>query len=154
MALSFRRLKQLLDYDPTTGVFTWRVDGRGRFQRKGARAGTINGQGRRQICIDCVIYQCARLAVFWMTGHMPRRLIDHRNRIRNDDRWSNLRSATYSQNGANNDARGVSWDRERGKYKARIKVNYRTINLGRFDTEEEARDAYLVAKRRHFGQFA
>jgi HNH endonuclease len=99
--LTQERLRSLLDYDPATGAFTWLVDRRGRFARKGARAGTINGNGYRQISIDCVIYPCARLAVLWMTGRWPKRLVDHHNRDKIDDRWDNLRPATYSQNGAN-----------------------------------------------------
>ena len=157
MSLSFHRLRQLLHYNPNTGVFTWRVGVRGPL-RKGLRAGTINGNGYRQICIDQVIYLCSRLAVFWMTGRWPKHTVDHKNRNKTDDRWRNLRPATYSQNGANSKARselkGVTWDKNKNDYAARIKINYRTINLGHFDTAEEAHTVYRKAARKHFGKFA
>src|SRR5262249_19641036 len=103
--LTASRLRALLHYDPSTGMFTWLVDGRGRDRRKGARAGTINGNGYRQICIDGAIHLCGRLAVLWRTGRWPSELVDHHNRVKDDDRWSNLRDADYSQNGANSLAR-------------------------------------------------
>jgi len=153
--LTASRLRAVLHYEPNTGVFTWLVDGRGRFQRKGARAGTIN-RGYRVICIDHALYQSARLAVLWMTGRWPRKLVDHRNCIRDDDRWINLREANHSQNGANSRARkgckGVI--HTRGKYEARIKVNYRNIYLGRFDSAERAHAVYAAAAEKHFGEFA
>src|SRR6516162_1885974 len=98
----------------------------------------------------------ARLAVLWMTGRWPRKLVDHRNCIKSDDHWDNLRDATHSQNGANSHARkgckGVI--RTRGKYEARIKVNYRNIYLGRFDSAERAHAVYAAAAEKHFGEFA
>src|ERR1700740_3455440 len=125
--LTAKRLRELLDYDPATGMFTWLINRQGRGARKGGEAGTINGDGYRQITIDQVIYPCARLAVLWMTGSWPKRLVDHRNLIKSDDRWRNLRQATHSQNGANSADRpsgvvfkGVTRDRARGKYAARI----------------------------------
>lgn len=163
MALSRTRLLAVLDYNPRTGRFTWRVNGRGRFMREGAIAGTVNGKGYRQICIDGVIYQGGRLAFLWMTGRMPRRLAEHRNLNKADDRWRNLRPSNHSQNGANCLARvgkaraapkGVTWDKSRELYAARIKVNYRTINLGRFPTAKLAHAAYVTAARKHFGEFA
>lgn len=152
MSLSQTRLRELLHYNPRTGIFTWRVNGRGRFMRAGTRAGTIRKNGYRQICIDCVLYQSSRLAWLYMTGKWPKQLIDHRNRIKNDDRWNNLRSANYSQNGANNIAKGFEFTR--GKYQARIKVNYQNIYLGRFDTAKQAHAAYLAAARKYFDTFA
>jgi hypothetical protein len=158
--LTAKRLHELIEYQPNTGIFTWRVNRRGRGGRKGERAGTLRRDGRWQICIDGKLYMANALAVLWMTGRWPRRLVDHRNCIKGDDRWRNLREANYSQNGANSHARtnvgtkGVTWDRARGKYAARIKVNYRTINLGRFDRADHAHAAYVAAAEKHFGEFA
>jgi hypothetical protein len=153
--LTASRLRALLHYEPSTGVFTWLNASRG--THKGARAGTIS-RGYRVIRVDGVLYRSARLAVLWMTGHWPQRLVDHRNCIKDDDRWSNLRTANHSQNGANSRARtnfkGVAWDRARGRYAAWIGVNNRNIHLGRFDTAEQAHAAYVAAAERHFGEFA
>lgn len=159
--LTVTRLRRLLDYDPASGRFTWRTNGRGRFMRRGARAGTIcKSKGLRQICVDGVCYLAGPLAVFWTTGRWPRRLVNHKNGISDDDRWINLRLATHSQNAASSHpqfktlAKGVTWDKSRKKYAARIKVKYRTINLGRFDDANDAHAAYCVAASKHFGGFA
>lgn len=161
MYLTASRLRKLLDYDPHTGHFTWLVNRRGRYARIGKCAGSVCKDGRVQICIDCHIYFASRLAFLWMTRRWPKQLVDHRNCNPSDNRWSNLRQANYSQNGANSRDRlsgsplkGVTWDRRREQYAARIRVNYRTINLGRFDTPEEAHAVYATAARRHFGEFA
>ena len=50
------RLMELLDYNPFTGKFTWRVNGRGKYVRVGATAGTIRKNGYRQIRVDGTIY--------------------------------------------------------------------------------------------------
>lgn len=149
------RLRELLDYDPVTGEFTWRVN-RGGTARKGARAGRLNSQGRRQISIDLRCYCAGPLAVLWMTGQWPERLVDHRNLSKADDRWDNLRPATYSQNSANR----RSWSELKGthlvdgKFQSRIMVAGRYIYLGLFDRPEDAHAAYVAAALEHFGEFA
>lgn len=159
--LTADRLRELLGYDPATGKFIWRVNLRGRWARKGAIAGTLRADGRRQICLDQIIYLTGPLAFLWMTGRRPTKLIDHINLDRDDDRWSNLREANHSQNGANSRDRpsgtpfkGVTWDRERQKYQGRIKINYRNLFLGRFDTPQAAHAAYVAAAKQQFGEFA
>ena len=57
---------------------------------------------------------------------------DHRNRNGLDNRRSNLRHATKSVNRMNTDATGVSWDKERGKWRAQMMVNGKQYLLGRF----------------------
>jgi hypothetical protein len=155
MSLTATRLRKLLDYDPATGEFTWRVNRRGRGGRIGERAGTLS-RGRWQVCLDGVIYLTSRLAVLWMTGRWPKNLVDHRNCNKSDDRWENLREADFSENGANSRRRGafkgVTWTR--GKYQAQIKVGYKNIYLGRFAAPETAHAAYVAAAEKHFGEFA
>lgn len=88
--------------------------------------------------------------------------IDHANGDGLDNRRSNLRIASRSNNMANVGVRanntsgfkGVSWDRSRSLWGAKIKVNYRAIHLGRFSTAEEAALAYNAAAAFHFGEFA
>lgn len=162
--LSATQLRRLLNYDPRTGLFKWRVERRGRPHGRippGTIAGSIWADGYRHICIDYVAYPAARLAFLWMTGRWPRLGMDHKNRNRADDRWRNLREATWSQNQMNkinsNNAlglKGVCWEWDRDKYKAYIEVNGRSMHLGRFETAEEAQAAYAVAARKHFGEFA
>jgi hypothetical protein len=97
-----------------------------------------------------------------MTGDWPTAEIDHANGTRDDNRWSNLRSATRSQNLVNarkpstntSGLKGVSWDAERGNWRAYLTLNGRNKYLGRFADPAEAHRAYFAAARLHFGEFA
>ena len=158
MALSSDRLRELLDYDPLTGRFTWRrAHGRWDQIPAGANAGCISNN-RRVIGIDGKMHYASRLAVLWMTGRMPRQVVDHANGSKSDDRWSNLREATQRQNIGNrcmqknnsNGFKGVSFDKRRGLYSARIAAKF----LGYFDTPEQAHVAYRGAAIETFGEFA
>jgi len=86
---------------------------------------------------------------WYMTyGNVDFQQLDHINRVKDDNRICNLRVATHQQNQWNNDAKGYSWSKELKKWKARIKINHQEIYLGLFNTEEEARDAYIIAKEK------
>jgi hypothetical protein len=89
--------------------------------------------------------------------------VDHINHVGLDCRRSNLRVATPSQNVANSRSKslsktgmpkGVRKGSGTRRFVARIKVNYRCIHLGYFDTPEEAHAAYVEAARKYFGEFA
>lgn len=88
--------------------------------------------------------------------------VDHRNRNKLDNQRNNLRVASTAENqhnrapraGRNVPYKGVRFDADRGKYRARITVNKREIHLGRYDTPEEAARVYDDAARQHFGEFA
>jgi hypothetical protein len=73
--------------------------------------------------------------------------IDHLNGIRNDNCITNLRTATHKQNQQNRvGARGCSFNKHAQKWSAQIGVNGKVINLGYYETEELAHQAYLIAK--------
>jgi len=148
--LTADRLKEVIHYDPDTGVFT----------RDGEVAGGLNCErGYWCITIDYVSYLAHRLAVLYMTGEMPKFGVSHRNYNRADNRWSNLRSATKRQTAHNRKAsnklgiKGVRMTPQ-GSYRAGIYVNKRHLNLGTFSTAEAASDAYASAALLHFGEFA
>jgi hypothetical protein len=150
------RLRRLLDYDPATGLFRWRVTVN-RSAVAGSVAGTPGGEGRvyTNIQIDGTKVAAHRLAFLYMTGAWPDAEVDHINGEGHDNRWENLRCATRAQNQQNmrkarsNNAGGVIGIRKRGKrWTASITADgKRSIHLGTFDDAESAHQAYLVAKR-------
>ena len=95
--LSARRLRKVLSYAPTTGIFRWKVSASSRAP-VGAIAGAKNGRGYHQIRISCRPYSASRLAWLYMTGKWPNSEISYINGKPSDTRWANLREATSSQN--------------------------------------------------------
>lgn len=143
--LTQQRLKELFKYDPETGVFTRRIS------RGGIKAGTIAGcrhsQGYLVIGIDRRLYLAHRLAWLYIHGRWPREQIDHINRVRDDNRLSNLREATPAQNIQNvKKPLGAYWYEDRKKWSSGIMVHGKKKHLGYFDTVEEAHDAYTRAR--------
>ena len=158
--LTQARLKELLHYDPETGVFTWRVS-RGGIAA-GSRAGTPDKEGYDRIKADGRKYGSHRLAFLYMTGSPPPDEVDHINREKGDNRWSNLRLATSRDNRGNEGLRrnntsgyrGVTWDRQCRKWRAQGGHCGRTIHLGRFDTLEAAAEAARKWREKTFKEFA
>jgi len=154
-------LKEIIHYNPETGIFTWIL------ARPKIRAGQIAGykthKNRIEIEIHGKAYQASRLAVFYMTGEWPRHQVDHINCIRHDNRWCNLREATQSQNQANRPARkgkkipfkGVTIKKHLPKpFVAQICKNGQHKHLGCYSTPEEAHKAYIDAANDLHGEFA
>jgi hypothetical protein len=152
------RLKELLNYDPETGVFTWAV------KRAAVKPGDIAGctsEGYWLIKVHGKMYQAHRLAWLWVHGAFPE-MIDHINGVTSDNRLCNLRAATNSQNQANSRMRvnntsghkGVVWDKQCRKWAARINVRNRRLYLGVFDNIDAASAAYSAAAKKYFGEFA
>jgi Demerecviridae HNH endonuclease len=154
--LTAERVRELLDYDPETGIFIWRID-RGMRARAGDRAGFIRQDGYICIKINGVAYQAHRLAFLWMSGSWPAEQIDHVNRVRHDNRWTNLREATPSENSINSLPRDRLLDLPRGVHTTRCGGKFRAhvagIYIGTFDTAEEAGEAYAAAAHALYGEF-
>ncbi|MBT0780853.1 HNH endonuclease signature motif containing protein [Paracoccus sp. pheM1] len=152
-------MKELLAYDPATGSFHWRVNLRGPV-KAGDVAGVSNPRGYRVIHISGKNYLAHRLAFLYMTGSFPPNMADHINGDPSDNRWSNLRPATGSQNNANARARsgsrlGVKGVYKRGsRYVSQICHNGDHKYLGTFDTISDAKAAYDKAANYAFGVFA
>lgn len=152
--LTQSELKALLDYNPDTGIFTWLVRPNN-FVKIGQVAGALNGRGYLTIRVNYVHYPAHRLAFLWMIGTWPKNETDHINGVRTDNRWTNLRDVTKSENIQNlggpradnaSGFIGVHFAKDRGAWRAGIRVNGKHHNLGYFNTPEAAHAAYLKAK--------
>lgn len=163
MKLTQERLRELLDYNPETGIFRWRKD----MRRGGIKAGSIAGRvrakdGRCEIWVQGRLYIAARLAWLYVYGEWPNLDVEHRDVDSTNNRISNLRLATRSQNNGNVPARarnksgykGVHWGKSHGKWVAMIQFQHKHKNLGLFDRIEDAAAAYQTAARELFGEFA
>jgi len=157
-------LRELLAYEQETGTFRWRVR-RGRHLAgsiAGSQLNCRNGGPYRHIGVNGKWYLAHRLAWLWMTGAWPDGQVDHIDGDGLNNCWSNLRSASQSQNMANVGPRsnnttgfkGAYFDRRHGMFFAQIQAEHHTHWLGYFETAEEANAAYAVAADKHFGQFA
>lgn len=159
------RVRDLLEYDPDTGVMRWRNVSKYHVEKSGRVAGCSvrNHSGKRyiNITIDGRKHKRSRLAFAWVTGRWPNHCIDHVNGNSEDDRWINLREATVTENAWNHKRRakasvlpmGVR-NMASGRFQARLAVNKKMLHLGTFDTPERASAAYQKARGLHYGQFA
>jgi len=152
------RLKELLDYDPQTGIFTWKMAESKRI-KVGCRAGCKDSySGYWVIYIDRKRYYGHRLAWFWVHGQWPT-VLDHKNRDPSDNRISNLRKASPGQSRANtkihkNNSSKFKGVRQSGRgWAAIIRCNGKKIYLGTFATPEEAHSIYCKAGQRLYGNF-
>ena len=156
--ISQEQLKQLLDYDPETGIFRHRRD-RGNRVKAGTAVG-CRYKGYIRISINRKSYRGHRLAWLYVYGHFPEMDIDHINGIRHDNRIVNLRLATQAQNNFNartkvgaSGIRGVHWHKKKQKWHAQATLNYKRIHLGFFDEKEDAAEAYRQFAMEHHGKF-
>ena len=162
-------LRDCLDYDPVTGVLTWKdrplhhfasASYRDRFNRRyaGRAARARHSAGYRQLClaIGGVEFRLFNHRAAWalMTGSWPDPEVDHRDGDGRNNRWSNLREATRGEQLGNTILRtdnasgymGVSWSCTAKKWWAQIKVDGIHYNLGYYPTAELAYEKYLEAR--------
>lgn len=149
--LDLDRVKSLLSYDRETGIFSWRVRASNKI-KVGDRAGYVGTNGRRLILIEGVKHQAHRVAWFYETGAWPTDDIKQIDGNYDNCAFSNLR-VTSRMVGArlrgalsNNTTgfRGVS-TYAGDRFQSSITANYKQINLGVFDTAEEASAEYEFA---------
>lgn len=128
----------------------------GTFYRHGNAVGKINRGGYVRFRYLGEVVSAHRLAFLAMLGRWPEGDVDHKNGVRHDNRWRNLREGSTNQNmqnqripHSNNKSGylGVSW--KHGRWKAQIRVDGVVIVVGRFTDPAEAHKAYLKAKRKH-----
>lgn len=174
--LTQARARSLFNYNPGTGELTWRDRPREDFatQRgwrvfqtqcagKVASAKAVMGANTYLVVrFDGRLHLQHHVIWVYMTGEELECLIDHQDGDGTNNRWDNIRPATYSQNHANrkyqgrtvSGLKGAFYDKKNKRWESRIGLNGKTKFIGRFDTAEDAHNAYMAAAREHYGKFA
>jgi len=136
-----------VEYDSETGLIYWSFNQRKPHGKRpsGKLCGSVDSNGYLQVRANGKIYQAHRLIWKMVYGYWPNQ-IDHKNREQLDNRLDNLRECNNRNNCINRSSTtntpGVRKTRNGKKYRARIKINYKEVDLGTFDTEQEAIMAY------------
>lgn len=151
--LTAERLRDLVHYNPDTGVFT-RLQVTGKIGKVGDVAGSMIPNGRIEFSVDSKRYLAHRLAWLYMTGNWPKREIDHIDGDPTNNRFANLRDVPRHINAQNvrkaraNSKSGVLGVKKRyRKWRAEISVNGKVLFIGSFETRDEAYAAFVEAKR-------
>jgi len=147
-------LKENLNYNPNTGIFT--------RKKNNVVAGWVEDTGYIRIRINNQKYYAHRLAVLYMTGSFPISDTDHINMIKGDNRWCNLRCCSRAQNRMNTKKRencsskykGVCFVKGSNKWLSSIRINGSDISLGLHDNEKDAAIAYDKKASDAFGEFS
>lgn len=152
--MTHKQLKEIIKYDPNTGIFTW-VGATGRRCRVGEMAGTIKTTEKNRIiiCINKKLYKAHRLAYFYMTGKWPEHEIDHIDHNMSNNKWDNLRPVSRSQNFRNlpkpktnsSGITGVHFNKRTNRWVSYVGIYNKRIHLGTFGTIEEAISMRLTA---------
>ena len=155
-------LKEFLDYNPDTGIFTW-IKKPNRRIKVGQVAGKTTPKGYIAICFKRDVYFAHRLAYYMYHGVDPlENLVDHEHKPNSNNEIKNLRLASKSQNGTNrvnlpsnntSGVIGVCWDKICKKWKALIMINGKAKHLGYFINKEDAIKARREGAIKYFGDF-
>ena len=162
----FMTFADLFWYNPKTGLLTWKVSRSNRI-KVGQVAGSIqtNHKGKPYECqylhvrVDGKFFYVHHIAVEIMTGKPPRKQVDHRDGNGLNNKWSNLRNATHSQNMGNrgrnrsrkhNLPKGIGWHPRDQAYTVRVAGKF----VKQCKSLNAARTAYKAASEKYFGEFA
>ena len=154
--ITYEEARELLDYDPYTGELRWK-----KYRAGNAKAGDVAGykrfDGYIQVTINRTKYYAHHIAWLLHHGNWPEDQLDHKDHDPSNNKIENLRAASYSINLKNQALRcdntsgtcGISWDTDRRKWTARIKVGPKYKFLGRFDDLEEAILMRMLANEKY-----
>ncbi|MGC0054559.1 HNH endonuclease [Brucella pituitosa] len=160
MTLTQKRLREVLHYNPWTGIFTWRqrqelsANWNERWANK--VAGSVNDRGYILIRVEYKRYRAHRLAYLYLKNYMPDE-VDHIDHCRGNNAFSNLRDANRSTNGKNvsmhstntSGVTGVHWDKRKGKWVAQITVDGDVKYLGGYDSIDAAKRVRTAANDKY-----
>ncbi len=152
--LTQTRLKELLSYNPVTGIFRWKSF-RGGSAKIGSVAGGPGLDGYWRIKVDGVRHLTHRIVWLYYHGRWPKDQLDHINNIKKDNRIGNLREVNNMDN-CRNQRRirknnksgylGVSWNKKHSKWVAQISADGTNKHLGYFSDPKEALEIYVKMK--------
>ena len=155
--LTLENLKAVVVYDPASGIFT-------DSKTNEPWPCILNKDGYVTIKLPLagVSVLAHRMAWYYMLGKFPnKRTVDHKNQIKSDNRWDNLREATHSENMRNrsppkHNKSGVAGvhQRQNGNWKAEYAIKGKVYCIGTFFTLAEATKARENAIKKHYGEFA
>lgn len=150
--LTQKELKDLYDYDPLTGVFSYR-NVRGKYS--GDVAGTKKADGYIQMKVKGRTYKAHHLAWFYEHGVWAE-VIDHIDHNKSNNAIANLRATTYKANAKNQSLRcdnqsgvqGIHWQASKNRWVARIREGSKFLwekkyPFDQFDTAVAEREAKL-----------
>jgi len=148
------RLKEVLDYNPETGLFLWKemLGSKGVI---GDEAGCPDKDGYIRIGVDGRPYKAHRLAILYTDGYLPENTVDHVDRIPWHNWRLNLREASYQCQNRNcgmrtdntSGIKGVCWSKRDGKWSAEIMVDGKHKGLGNYDSLLDAAFARYAAEQ-------
>jgi hypothetical protein len=148
-------IRNILDYNPNTGEFVWKIHHR-RPDLIGKRAGSPTNTGYWAIAINNQKRLAHRLAWLYMIGHFPEKHLDHRDGNKQNNRFSNLREVDRFGNLQNmrkptiaNQSGFLGVSPHQGKWRVQIMIKGERIRISGFDTPEQAYEKYLELKRKH-----
>ncbi len=150
---SQEQLKELFDYSLETGELRWKVRPANRVQIGDVVKG-IGSAGYCRVWVNGTLFPAHRVIWCWMTGEdIGPKQIDHKNHIRTDNRWSNLRKATRVQNGRNIESDGYC-RRENGTFRVRLRTQGTVLFDRTVKTEEEAKALVAEKRKEFYGDYA
>jgi hypothetical protein len=153
MEVTQQQLKEVLHYDPETGIFRWRFSVANRIKPWDV-AGYNQGNGYLRVSINSKKQYLHRIAWLYMTGNWPDDEIDHIDGIRSNNSFLNLREVTSKQNKENQKLaknstsgyRGVCWSKKDKRWFGHVIHNNKKYLAGYFKNKEDAIQA-VAAKR-------
>lgn len=154
------RLKELVNYDPETGIFTAKIQRHGSKAKPGDVLGSRHKKGYLELRLDGRLYLLHRLAFLYMRGYMPQ-YVDHKDLDKQNNAWDNLREADGSEQIFNqaqrknntSGERGVSYEQRDRVWVAKLEIRGQAVVLYRGRSKQKAVEAARAFRKANHGEF-